>query len=329
MNTNLKKLIRYLSDGKFHSGAHLGKTLAMTRSGIWKLIQQFADLGIEVESVTGKGYRIHGGLSLLNLQRIKSYITKNNLKKIKKIKIFAQIDSTNNYLIKQIKTSSITKHNGINICLAEQQTKGKGRLGRQWISPFGANIYLSMLYSFARDTSDLAGLSLVVATVVADVLMNLGIKNVGLKWPNDILWQNRKLAGVLIESLGEAYGISNTVIGIGLNVNMPATSGKLIDQPWVDLRSITKRLTDRNQIIGLLINQLIDKLILFQQKGMAAFMQKWQQLDVYIDKSVWVNTPTSKVYGIARGIDEHGYLRLEDKTGKIQVFSSGEVSLRK
>jgi len=324
---NLKKLIRYLGDGKFHSGAYLGKVLSMTRGGVWRLTKKFADLGIDIESVSGKGYRISGGLSLLSLSKIKKNIVKSHIKQIKKIEIFDQIDSTNAYLMRSA-VSSKTKRNDICICLAEQQISGKGRLGRQWVSPFGANIYLSMLWSFVKGASDLAGLSLVVATAVVDALNIFGIKGVGLKWPNDILWQNRKLAGVLVEITSEAYGGSNAVIGVGLNINMPETAGKLIGQPWVDLRNITGQLVDRSYLTGLLIGQLMEKLHLFQQQGMLAFMQKWQQFDVYFNKPVYAIVSGGKISGIAKGIDKHGYLRLEDKFGKIHVFPAGEISLR-
>lgn len=266
--------------------------------------------------------------NLLNLPKIKNHINKSYLKRIKKIKLFDQINSTNTYLLELAQDLPLDKHNEIHVCLAEQQLKGKGRLGRQWVSPFGANLYLSMLYSFAKDISDIAGLGLVIATTITDTLESLGIKDLGLKWPNDVLWQKRKLAGVLIEISSEAYGISNAVIGIGLNVAMPAHAGALINQPWVDLYSITNELQDRNQLAGLLINNLVKNLMLFQQNGITEFMQKWRCLDICINQPVCVITPNNKVYGIAKGVDANGRLRLENKSGKILVFSSGEISLR-
>lgn len=328
MNANLKKLIRCLSDGKFHSGTRLGEVLGITRGGVWKLARKLPALGIEIESVVGKGYCIPCGLSLLNLAKIKNYIDKNHLAQIKKIELFDQIDSTNNYLMQLAQKLSAKKRNEIYVCLAEQQLKGKGRLGRQWVSPFGANLYLSMLWSFAKDVSAISGLGLVVAVTIADTLTSIGIKKIGLKWPNDVLWQKRKLSGILIEVSSEAYGIGNAIIGIGLNVAMPAHAGKLINQPWVDLREITDELQDRNQWAGLLINNLAHNLNLFRQKGIKAFLQKWRKLDVCMNQPVCVITPNDKVCGIAKGIDDHGRLCLKNKAGKILTFSSGEVSLR-
>ncbi|MGD9152746.1 MAG: biotin--[acetyl-CoA-carboxylase] ligase [Gammaproteobacteria bacterium] len=276
---------------------------------------------------------------LLNLKEIEEHISYTYLKQIKKIEIFEQIDSTNTYLTQRAMSSKTKQgeiyhqirtecESGIYICLAEQQTGGKGRLGRQWFSPFGANIYLSILWPFARGVGSLAGLSLVVATVIIDTLHSLGVEDVGLKWPNDVLWQGRKLAGVLVEIVGEAYGINNAVIGVGLNVNMPIAAEKVIDQSWVDLHRIMGKLFNRNQLAGLLINQLVDKLGLFQQAGLAAFMQKCEQLDLCLNQPICIVTPDGKVTGVARGIDEHGYLRLETQPGKIKIFPAGEISLR-
>ncbi|MGD9109109.1 MAG: biotin--[acetyl-CoA-carboxylase] ligase [Gammaproteobacteria bacterium] len=264
---------------------------------------------------------------LLSLKKIEEHISRDCLKQIKKIEIFEQIDSTNTYLMQRA-MSFKAKQGEVRVCLAEQQTGGKGRLGRRWFSPFGANIYLSILWPFAKGIGSLAGLSLVIATVIIDALHSLGIKDIGLKWPNDVLWQGRKLAGVLVEIASEAYGISNAVIGVGLNVNMPAAAEKAIDQPWVDLHRITGKLFDRNQLAGVLIDQFMDKLSLFQQEGLAAFMQKCKQLDICLDQPVCIVTPDGKVTGVARGIDEHGYLRLETQSGKIKIFPAGEISLR-
>lgn len=261
---------------------------------------------------------------LLNFKKIKQHVSRAYLKQIKSIEIFEQIDSTNTYLM-QLAMSSKTKKGEIYICLAEQQTSGKGRLGRQWFSPFGANIYFSMLWSFDKNIDDLAGLSLAVATIIIDMLHFFGVEDVGLKWPNDVLWRGRKLAGVLVEIASEAYGISNAVIGVGLNVNMPEMAEKVIDQPWVDIYRITGKLVDRNQLTGLLINQLVDKLGLFQREGIAAFIQKCKRLDICLNKPVCIVTPGGKITGTARGIDKHGYLRLETKPGKIKVFSAGEL----
>lgn len=264
---------------------------------------------------------------MLNANNIKKYLSKKNYSRIAELEIFQQLDSTNTYLVKLAQKLPLVQRSKIHLCLTEQQTAGKGRLGRKWISPFAANIYLSVLWPFAKN-NNLAGLSLVVATIVADVLTELGIQDVSLKWPNDVLWRHRKLSGILIEMLKEVDGIVNTVIGIGLNVNMPAAAGELIDQPWVDLHEITGEHFDRNKIVALLINHLMDKLALFQQQGTAAFIERWRQLDTLIDVPVQVATAGNKVSGIVRGVDDNGCLQLEDTAGKMHLFATGEVLIR-
>jgi BirA family biotin operon repressor/biotin-[acetyl-CoA-carboxylase] ligase len=264
---------------------------------------------------------------LLNANNIKKYLSKKNCNRIEELKIFQQIDSTNTYLVELAQQLPLAQRNKIYLCLAEQQTAGKGRLGRKWISPFAANIYLSVLWPFAKN-NNLAGLSLVVATIIADVLTELGVQDVGLKWPNDVLWQSRKLSGILIEMLKEVDGIVNAIIGIGLNVDMPATAGELINKPWVDMREITGKHFDRNEVVALLINHLINKLTLFQQQGITMFIERWRQLDVLIDTPAQVVTTSNKISGIVRGIDDNGYLRLEDAVGKIHLFATGEVLIR-
>lgn len=326
MHPHLKKLIHILSDGEFHSGAAIGDELGVTRSAIWKLVKQVRALGFSVEAISGRGYCITGGIDLLHSKDIKKYISPKHRNRIDAIEVFEQIGSTNDYLLEKAKSSS----GEIRVCLAEQQSGGKGRLGRKWVSPFGANIYLSFLFPFSKDASELAGLSLVVGTLIADTLSELGIKkDIGLKWPNDIWWKGRKLGGILIETSGEAHGVNHAVIGIGLNVRMPEREGKRISQPWVDIREINEAVADRNKIVGLLIDALIKGLLLFEEKGFSAFYDRFCELDVLVNQPVSLETPLGTVKGIACGIDKQGRFILEDQAEKRRVFSAGDISIQK
>lgn len=313
-----KKLVSLLSDGAFHSGSTLGETLGLTRSAIWKIIQQFPAWDIPIESVTGKGYRIPNGLSLLDKNKIQPYLSAPLL-----IEIYDSLPSTNDYLMGQL--SSLEPR----CCLAERQTQGKGRRGRHWISPFARNIYLSLLWHFPQDLSELSSVSLITSIGIVRVLHSLGIsEGLGLKWPNDVLWNYKKLAGALIELSGEAHQSSSAVIGVGLNVNMPAIPGQKITQSWTDLSKITGQpLLNRNQIAGLLLNEILQNLKLFQDKGFSPFIDTWQSLDFTFGKSVSIITPTQILKGIGRGINDKGYILLELETGEIKPFSSGEISV--
>jgi BirA family biotin operon repressor/biotin-[acetyl-CoA-carboxylase] ligase len=335
LTKTLKKLLQILYDGQFHSGERLGEQLSLTRSAIWKLIKQLATWDLEIESITNKGYCIPGGLTLLETAKIFTFIEKTHQNQLQQIEIFDSLPSTNDYLLNLKSTSSPDanpeqfKQNCA--CFAEKQTQGKGRRGRTWVSPFGKNIYLSLLWHFTKDPSELSGLSLAIAIATVETLHAFGIaKNLGIKWPNDVLWKKHKLAGILIELSGEANDACNAVIGVGLNVKMSniRLHDDPISQPWTDLERITEQAIDRNELAGILLNNLIKTATLFQKEGLPAFLAQWQKLDLTFNKPVTIITNTTEFQGIGRGINEHGHFLLEIKSGIIKHFASGEVSLR-
>lgn len=318
MTENLRKLIHILSDGEFHSGAELGQILDLTRSAIWKLIRQFSDWDIKVEARTNKGYRI-APLEFLNKQKLEAYLPHSTLE------IFDSLPSTNNYLM-QI----AAKTQGTHVCFAEKQTAGKGRLGRHWISPYARNIYLSVLWHFGKDLSQLSGLSLAIALSIIDALKAYGIQqNIGLKWPNDVLYQQQKLAGVLIEASGETHSHSSTVvIGVGLNVDMPFSMTQYIDRPYIDIATLTSERPSRNKLAGLLLQHIFSNLTLFQTKGFSPFLPRWPAVDLAANQPVTLLTPTGNISGIGHGIDAQGHFTLTTQEGEIRHFASGEISLR-
>jgi BirA family biotin operon repressor/biotin-[acetyl-CoA-carboxylase] ligase len=214
------------------------------------------------------------------------------------------------------------------VCLAEYQSAGRGRRGRSWVSPFGANLYLSLLWHFSLEAALLSGLSLAVGVALMRALTALGTPELGLKWPNDVLWRRRKLAGVLLEFGGESSGLCHIVAGIGLNVAMPRYAEPAIDQPWIDLRSIigSERLS-RNHLAARLIGELVTAFVQFEQAGFAAFREEWNHYDLARDRPVILQLPTTTLSGIARGVDEAGALLLETDAG-IRSFLGGEISLR-
>lgn len=349
---SFKQVLQTLSDGEFHSGADLGKSLGLTRSAIWKLTQQFKSYGIEFESVTGKGYRIPGGFSLLDSQKIQAalnYATPASLSltlspsassssspssslPYPEIEIWDTLASTNDYLMDKVssKTSALDPSRDKNLCcLAERQTHGKGRQGKTWASPFGSNIYFSLLWHFNADLSELSGLSLVTAIALATVFNQWGIReDLGLKWPNDVLWKKQKLAGVLIEVSGETQHKSRAVIGIGINVRMPKESGKKINQNWTDMSQITGQKIDRNLLVAALLTELISNLERFQKDGFSVFMKDWQALDLCFNQKVSLIRTNEIIPGKGQGINEKGHFLLKDALNKIQAFSSGEISLK-
>ncbi len=330
----LKTLLSILGDGKFHSGATIGSTLGITRSGIWKLIGQLKTLQIEVEAKTREGYRIPNGIELLSLKKIKPFVDKKYRDIINATIILDETDSTNTYLLQEIasRQNNVSRRVAFTpeplICLAERQTAARGRFGRPWIAPFGKNIYLSVAWQFNCDLSELSGLSLAVAVAIARALQRYGINTANLKWPNDVLWQQRKIAGTLIELRSESHATTDAVIGIGLNVDMPMVFRELITTQMVDVAEIIQKIPERNRLTGLLINELLSCLTSFQATGLTSFMNDWQALDCAYLKSIVISSGNNMVRGISQGIDEQGRLLLKTDDGELLHFASGEVSLR-
>lgn len=318
------RILALLSDGTFHSGETLGIELGMSRAAISNHIKTLCGLGLDIYSVTGKGYRLAQTLDMLSVQRIAEYLPHNASEKenaMENIEVLNVIDSTNQY-VKDKKGQLTNGH----ICLAEAQTAGRGRHGRQWVSPYGASLYLSMHWHFVGGYSALGGLSLAIGVAIANTLEQNKIDGIKLKWPNDIYAQSRKLAGVLIEVEGQMGSGCDCVIGIGLNIALP-DNVENIDQPWIDLASICQTPIERNQLAATLIAELRKTLILFEQDGLGPFVKKWRALDVYANKPVKLIMGQKNIEGIGRGIDVSGALILETEQG-LQTFHGGEISVR-
>jgi len=319
LSMNLKKLVAILNDGQYHDGTCIGKKLKITRSAVWKIIQKLESYDITIQSIKGKGYALAEPLILLD----KKLIQKNLIQKDIKIIIFERIDSTNAYL------KLHTKNNNIYVCFAEHQFNGKGRLDRIWHSPFGLNLYCSCSYTFHKDMSELSGLSLVVSLAVRATLQAYLPASLKIKWPNDILYDHKKLSGILIEVNAESNGSSTAIIGIGINVNMISKKIDAILQPWISLRAISNQYIDRNALAASLINILLQYLTLFNLHGLKYFQQEWKLSDVLFNKNITLLHANTATTGRAIGINAHGLLLLKMKNNVIQAFSSGEVSVKK
>ena len=319
------EIIKCLSDGGFHSGETLAGRFGVSRAAVWKHLKRVRDeIGMEVHSVRGRGYRLARAIELLERDRVWAVISGAAQARLTALEIHDRIESTNSYLM----SKALSGAESGTVCLAEQQTAGKGRRGRHWVSPFGTNIYLSVYWRFPLGPAELSGLSLAAGIIVAETLEQMGIQGVGLKWPNDVLWDSRKLAGLLLEVSGEQGGPSRVVLGLGINTMLAAEQGQSIDQPWSDLAQIPGgRSISRNELAGLLIDNLSNLPILFQDEGLAPFMGRWKKYDVFSGKPVVLRMGDASIEGIYRGIDERGALMLE-RGNVIDLFHGGEVSLR-
>lgn len=309
------KIISLLANGEFHSGEHLGESLGMSRAAINKHIQTIRDWGLDVFTVPGKGYSLPAAINLLDVERILSLLED------KRVTVLPVVDSTNQYLLDRI--AELTSGDA---CIAEYQQAGRGRRGRQWISPFGANLYLSMFWRLEQGPAAAMGLSLVIGIVMAEVLQRLGAEKVRVKWPNDLYLNDRKLAGILVELTGKTGDAAQLVMGAGINMAMHESSASQIDQRWINLQEAGINI-DRNELAATLLNELRHSLREFEMEGLAPFISRWRDLDNFIDRPVKLLIGEQQIFGIARGIDQQGALLLE-REGVIKPFIGGEISLR-
>jgi len=314
-NTIPLTLISILSDGGFHSGQQLGERLGMSRAAINKHIQTLRDWGVDVFTVSGKGYSLPEPIQLLNEEFIRSQIDYGT------VAVLPVIDSTNQYLMDRIGELSSG-----DVCVAEYQQAGRGRRGRKWFSPFGANLYLSMYWRLEQGPAAAIGLSLVIGIVMAEVLHDLGATQVRVKWPNDLYLQDRKLAGILVELTGKTGDAAQIVIGAGINMAMRRVEAEVVNQGWINLQE-AGIVIDRNALAVRLINELRTSLQLFEQEGLTPYLSRWEKLDNFINRQVKLIIGDREIVGISRGINTQGALLLE-QNGEIKPWMGGEISLR-
>lgn len=314
-NTVPLTLISILSDGEFHSGEQLGEHLGMSRAAINKHIQTLRDWGVDVFTVPGKGYSLPEPIQLLDESVICRQLDQG------KVTVLPVIDSTNQYLLDRISTL-----NSGDCCVAEYQQAGRGRRGRKWFSPFGANLYLSMFWRLEQGPAAAIGLSLVIGIVMAEVLHDLGADKVRVKWPNDLYLNDRKLAGILVELTGKTGDAAQIVIGAGLNMGMRQVQADIVNQGWITLQEAGITI-DRNTLAVRLIKELREALTLFEQDGLATFLSRWEKLDNFIHRPVKLIIGDKEIFGISRGINAQGALMLE-QDGILKPWVGGEISLR-
>lgn len=322
------QILDILKDSEVHSGESLGEALGVSRTAIWKQLQKLEAMGLELESIKGVGYRLPANFELLDKAAILSAMAESNFPAATQaprfLEIFKTIDSTNSYA----KTQAEQRDFSTSVVLAEQQSSGRGRRGKLWVSPFAANIYMSVMWNFEQGAQALEGLSLGVGVAVRRALIEQGLKDIQLKWPNDIYVGQKKLGGILLEMIGDPAGQCSVVVGIGINVSMPQQAAADIDQVWTDIQSEADSPVSRNQLAASLILRTFDMLSNFQDIGFAPYRDEWQSADAFKGLSASIVTPRESITGTVIGVDDRGALELRLADGKVQSFIGGELSLR-
>jgi BirA family biotin operon repressor/biotin-[acetyl-CoA-carboxylase] ligase len=309
-------LLNLLKDGRFHSGQDLGAALGISRSAVWKQLQHLeAELGLSIHKVRGRGYQLATPLMLLDPLKIAEMAPG------WPVAVFDSIDSTNAEALRAIGRGRSAPF----LVLAERQVSGRGRRGRKWVSPFADNLYYSLVLRIDGGMRQLEGLSLVVGLAVMRTLRKVGVAGAGLKWPNDVLVGNKKIAGILLELVGDPADVCHVVLGIGINVNMQAAEE--VDQQWTSVRLESGQVCDRNALAVQLSEQLQAYIQRHQDRGFSALQAEWQDGHLWQGRSVSLIAGTNQIDGVVLGIDNQGALRLQ-VDGVEKLFSGGELSLR-
>jgi BirA family transcriptional regulator, biotin operon repressor / biotin---[acetyl-CoA-carboxylase] ligase len=322
MNDLPVKLVRLLADGGFLSGAALARTLGVSRGTIWNAVRVLEKADLEIYKVRGRGYKLSASISMLDMEKIERCVSTCSPRLT--IEIIDTAASTNTLLMQRAAAGARSG----TVLAVEWQHEGRGRMGRPWHAGLGRALTFSVLWRFEQGAGAIGGLSLAVGVALVRAIHALGATEVALKWPNDVLWRGRKLAGILIEMQGDALGPSAVVIGVGLNVRLSSALAARIDQPAADLETACGRALDRSEALGTVLDALARVLKDFSNAGFAPLRKEWERYHGSQGQPVTVRLPTGKTErGEALGVADDGALLF--RTGdRVRALHSGEISLR-
>jgi BirA family biotin operon repressor/biotin-[acetyl-CoA-carboxylase] ligase len=328
MTARAEALLALLADGALHSGAGLAASLGVSRAAVWKLAGELRGHGIAVESLPRRGYRLPAAVELLDAGRIGRAAAACGATLHVAPEVLFETDSTNACL----QDAAVPAPGRPRICFAELQRAGRGRRGRSWLAPFGSGLTFSVAWTFAETPPGLPAVGLALGVAVAETLRTHGVAEVGLKWPNDIVWRRRKVGGLLLQLRTEAGGPATVVAGLGLNLALPAASRAALESagayPVADLsEALPAGRPGRNELAGALVAAIVSALADFARDGFGPFAPRWSALDALAGAHVHVTQGETGVEGVARGADADGALLVE-VAGRVERFHSGDVSLR-
>jgi BirA family biotin operon repressor/biotin-[acetyl-CoA-carboxylase] ligase len=318
-----QQLLAALASGETRSGSALAAEAGLTRAAIWKQVEALRQRGVPVESAGAAGYRLPWPIQMLDEQAIRASLPAAVARRLGALMMHWEIDSTSSELQRHASSADLS------FAMAETQTAGRGRRGRSWLSPPGLNIYLSCLKRFDAGFASLSGLSLATGVIVLRALHALGIHDARLKWPNDVLAQGGKLAGILVELSGEYQGPCAAVIGIGLNLRLTDALREQAGQPVCDLATLAHGSPpDRNRMATALITSLVQGLDQFERDGFASFVDEYADHDALRGVPLRVSDATGELDGIGAGIDARGALQLQTASG-LRGIDSADVTVRR
>jgi BirA family transcriptional regulator, biotin operon repressor / biotin---[acetyl-CoA-carboxylase] ligase len=323
-----RRVVAHLADGRYHSGESIARSLRLSRSAVWKHVSALRSQGIDIEAAPRRGYRLARAIELCDARRIAAALPPDVRDRIRTLQTWLAVDSTNHQLIQR--EPPPPGHS--DVCIAEVQTAGRGRRGRTWIAPFGSGLCLSLAWQFEAIPASFSALSLVVAVAVARLLRDYGAVEVALKWPNDVVWRQRKLGGILIEGRGESGGAATVVIGVGINLRMPVVDRMTLAEHHAVLVSdlgeiLGQRMPGRNGLAAGLIGAILPALAEFEREGFEPFMAQWRHFDALAGVQLKLVSAAGTVLGVGRGVAPDGALLVE-VAGRVQRHFSGDVTVR-
>ena len=312
-------VLELLSSRTFLSGESVAKTLGVTRAAVWRHVACLKNVGVEIRAVSGKGYKLSNDFEPLNSCRIKEELLKLGCEGYDAVDVVKVIDSTNAVLSRGYCDKKLVA------LFAEYQLGGRGRRGDKWVCPPGSGVCFSLSRWFEQPQTSFSSLGLVVGIAVVKALESLGIKGLKLKWPNDVVFHDAKLAGILIELRTEVSGPSFVVIGIGINTCLGTVARDTIDKKVVDLKDVSGKHLSRNLLASSLLSKLERYLKIFEQRGFEPFISDWRNLDSLMGRTIRIDLPSKSFVGKAEGVDKTGALLLRSN-GVLKQFLSGHIA---
>jgi BirA family biotin operon repressor/biotin-[acetyl-CoA-carboxylase] ligase len=322
------EVVRLLADGHEHSGEALAAALRISRAAVWKHVQQLSHWGLEVEAVPGRGYRLALPVDLLDEAVVYGALPGLARDRLRHLQVADEVESTNEVLLE----ADDVPAGRFDACLAEFQSRGRGRRGRSWLGSFGSGLCLSVNWRFEESPAQVSALPLAIGVAIRRALGDCGVAGTALKWPNDLLLEGRKLGGVLVEMRIESAGPAYAVVGVGLNCSLPEAVRRSIRETGIDVASLDEagvaaEALQRSKVAAAVLGRLCESLEEFDQRGFAPFQEEWSAADALHARPVRVLHGEEVREGVARGIDLDGALLVEID-GRVSRFVAGEVTLR-
>lgn len=325
MDGTRHRLLQCLNSREFRTGTEIGAQLGLSRAAVHKQVGTLVEQGVPIHRVPGRGYRLADGIALLDAHAIARRLSGRAQALVCGIDVLDEVDSTSAELDRR---SAARAFNG-RVCLAEKQVSGRGRRGRSWIASPYRDIMMSIGIEYPQWPAQLPTLGLVTALAVVDALASLGVPGLMVKWPNDVVHEDGKVCGVLLDVTGETHGTCRVIAGIGINVSSGGGEARDIGRPWTDLAAITGPAPDRNAVVVQCLDRLLPAFREFPQAGFGPYRSAWRRLDALRGRDIVVHgVDGATCEGKAGGVDESGRLRMIDANGCGRVFTQGDVSVR-